>query len=609
MTRKWLESVLPTCAIGLGLAVAVGSSGCRRSTAPASAEYHDPNPLPDEPMPVRAANVGRYGGRFVIGETAPPKTFNDMMVNEQSSTDITARLFTALADFDNITQQDIPMLAKSWDISTDRLTWTFHLRKGAKFSDGHPLTADDVVFNFQLAYDPVLHPGVQDLLKVGGKPFQVSAPDPYTFVVKTPAPLANVVDVVGTVHIMPKHILEPAFKDGSFASAYGVNTPPEKLVTSGPFKLKQFVPGEKTVLDRNPYWFGVDKERHRLPYLDEVVFVIVPDLDAADLKFRSGELHGLDDVKPENYRWYQDHQQEGNFTLYDLGPDLNTNFMWFNLNKVQTPAPGKKVGQPYVDPVKYAWFSNPVFRRAVSKAIDRDAMIPSVFFGQGYKNWALATPGNKMWYSADLFHDDYDPEAAKTMLAGLGWKDRDGDGVIEDAQGHPVSFAIKTNSSNTTRIAMGNFVKDDLARIGIKATFVPIDFNTLVVNSRDDFQYDAILMGLQSGIPPDPAMMQNVWRSSGITHQWFPRQLTPATPEEARIDTLMDTIVTSQDLGARQQAYKEVETIANQQGWFVWLPIRRQKVPISNRFGNLEPSVLQHRILWNIDRVYVKAAR
>ena len=103
-------------------------------------------------------------------------------------------------------------------------------------------------------------------------------------------------------------------------------------------------------------------------------------------------------------------------------------------------------------------------------------------------------------------------------------------------------------------------------------------------------------------------MMQNVWRSSGMTHEWFINQTRPDTPEEARIDQLMDVIVTNLDLGARKAAYKEVETISNEQGWMVWLPIRRQKVPISNRFGNLQPSILPHRILWNVDRIYVKAS-
>jgi peptide/nickel transport system substrate-binding protein len=584
---------------------AIAAAGCNRRAAPA-AEYKDAVPLPAEPLVYNVPTIGRYGGRFVFGETSNPKTFNALMANEQSSTDITGRLFFALVDFDNISQKTSAGLAKSWDTASDGLTWTFHLRKDARFSDGHPITSEDVLFDFRIVYDEVLHPSVQDLLKLNGTPFDISAPDPFTVVVKTPSPIATLLNAVGSVPIMPKHVLEAPFKDGTFASAYNVSTPPDKIVTSGPWRVTQYVPGEKTVLGRNPYWFGVDQEGHRLPYLNELVFVTVPDQDALDLKFRSGELHGLDNAKPENYRWYQDHQQEGNFTLYDIGPDINTNFFWFNLNKVQKPTPGRRPGDPFVDAVKYAWFKNPVFRRAVSMAIDRDAMIPSIFFGQGYKNFSLATDANKVWHNPDLVHDDYDIEGSKKLFASLGWKDTNGDGVLEDGQGHPISFTMKTNSDNVLRIGMANFIKDDLAKVGIKLTLVPVDFNTLIVNLRNDFDYDAILLGLQSGVPPDPSQMQNVWRSRGLTHEWFINQQKPDTPEEARIDRLMDVIVTNLDPAERKKAYKEVETIANQQAWMIWLPIRRQKLPISNRFGNLQPSVLPHRILWNIDRVFVK---
>ena len=599
----------PTGARGLLIltiaASAVTSEGCRRRAADA-VEYSDPHPLPAEPAVTSAPSLGRYGGRFVIGQITNPRSFNAMMVNEQSSSDVTERAFVTLAEYDNIAQTIVPSLAKSWDLAPDGLTWTFHLRKGAAFSDGHPITAEDVLFSFQIAYDETLHPSVQDLLKIDGKPFEVTAPDSLTVVIKTPASDAALLDQVGSVPIMPKHVLEGAFKDGTFASAYNVSTPPDKIVTSGPWRIQQYVPGEKTVLSRNPYWFGVDKQNRRLPYLDEIVFLIVPDLDAADLKFRAGELHGLDDVKPENYRWYQDNQQKGNFTLHNLGPDMSTNHLWFNLNKVQKPTPGKKMGEPFVDPVKYSWFSNPVFRRAVSMAIDRDAMIPSVFFGEGLKNWAIATPSNKLWHSPDLIKFDYNPEEAKRLLAGLGFKDRNGDGVIEDARGNPVRFTLKTNSNNTTRIAMTNFVKEDLAKIGIQAIPGPVDFNTLITNLRADFQYEAILLGVQSGVPPDPSMMSNLWRSSGQLHQWFLTQRKPDTPEEARIDKLMDVIVGAQDLAERQKAYKEIETIANEQSWMIWLPIRVQKLPISNRFGNIQPSVLRHRVLWNSYTIYVK---
>jgi peptide/nickel transport system substrate-binding protein len=261
-----------------------------------------------------------------------------------------------------------------------------------------------------------------------------------------------------------------------------------------------------------------------------------------------------------------------------------------------------------VGAVKYAWFSNPVFRRAVSMAIDRDAMIPSIYFGFGVKNWSTVTPGNKVWYSPDVVKWDYNVEEAKRLLASLGLRDGNGDGVLEDAKGNPVSFTLKTNSDNLMRVALGNFVRDDLAKVGIRLTLTPIDFNTLITNIRDDFQYDAILLGLQSGVPPDPALGQNVYRSSGRTHQWNPSQPKPETPQEARIDALMDIIVGNPSLEARKTAWREVENTINDQSWLIWLPTRIARLPLSNRFGNTKPSVIPHRLLWNIDQVYVKAS-
>jgi peptide/nickel transport system substrate-binding protein len=229
-----------------------------------------------------------------------------------------------------------------------------------------------------------------------------------------------------------------------------------------------------------------------------------------------------------------------------------------------------------------------------------------VFFGNGEKSWALAGRGNKEWHTPDLYRDDYNPDQAKKLLAGLGWKDGNGDGVIEDAKGNPVSFTLSTNASNLLRVSMMNFIRDDLAKIGIRVLPTPVDFNTLITSSRSDFRYDAILLGLQSGVPPTPANSQNVLRSTGETHFWFPRQQKPSTKEEARMDELLDVILSSRDTATQKSAYREVETLMNQQNWFIWLPILKVKVPISNRFGNLQPSIMAHRILWNIERVYVK---
>jgi peptide/nickel transport system substrate-binding protein len=557
-------------------------------------------------MTYAASEIGTHGGRFVIGETSSPKTFNAMLANESSSTDVTQLLFCTLADFDNGDQRVTPYLAKSWDVTPDGKTWTWHMRRGAAFSDGHPITSEDVLFSFEVAYDDSIHPSVQDLLMVQGKKIEVSAPDSYTVVTKIAAPYALMVNAVGALRIMPKHVLGASFRHGAYATTYNTSTAPESLVTSGPWKLKQFVPNEKTVLTPNPYWFGVDAKGQRLPYLDELVFLIAPDQNAVALKFQAGELDGLDNVRPEDYQGYSDRQQKENFTLYDLGPALNTNQFWFNLNRVRRPTKGKKVGEPYVDPVKFAWFNNPVFRRAVSMAIDRDAIIKSVLFGEAVKNWSTSTPANKAWYWPELPRYDYAPDSAKKLLAGLGWKDRNHDGYLEDSHGNTISFTIKTNGDNVLRMQMCNFIKDDLAKVGIKCASTGVDFNTLITNLRSDFQYEAIVLGLQSGVPPDPGMGQNVWRSTGLTHYWDVLQPKPDTQAEAQIDQLMTANVSTTDTAERKRTWNEIQRIVNQECFLVWLPTQNIKVPVRNRFGNVHPVVIPNRLLWNIDRVFVK---
>ena len=378
----------------------------------------------------------------------------------------------------------MPLLAKSWDASADGRTWTFHLRRGVKFSDGHPLTAEDVVFSFDAMSDERVNAPMRSRLATKGTAWKVTALDAYTVAIATTEPSAIVPGTVSHVYIIPKHVLEPALRDGTLTTAYALGTPPEKLVTSGPWQVKSFTARDRTVLVRNPYWFGVDTAGHRLPYLDELVIVDTPDQHAAHLKFEAGEVDAVPLALPENFGWYETHQRDGQFTLHEVGPSPAIQFFWFNLNRVRHPAPGKPVGAPQVDPRKFAWFNNVVFRRAVSMAIDRDAMITSVFYGDAVKNWSSTTPGNKLWHTPDLVHDDYNPAEAKRLLAGLGWRDRNGDGTLEDGAGQPVAFSLKTNSNNLLRVAMANFIRDDLAKVGIRVTLATIDFNTLVDQHR-----------------------------------------------------------------------------------------------------------------------------
>ncbi|MBI1798681.1 MAG: ABC transporter substrate-binding protein [Candidatus Eisenbacteria bacterium] len=562
--------------------------------------------LPPDTMCFDAPEIGRYGGRFVIAGTSDPRTFNALIANDQPSTDITRLLFVGLTEFDNLTQQTTPQLARRWERSPDGRTWTFHLRRGARFSDGHAITSDDVLFSFAVVYDDSLHPSAQDLLKVNGKKFELSAPDSYTVVFRIAAPMALFETLVGDVRIMPRHRLEADWKRGVFEAAYSVATPPQRLVTSGAWRLSRHVPGERTVLVPNPWWFGVDRAGQRLPYLDEVVFEVVPDQNTAALKFQAGDVDGLDNVKPEDYGLYQREAKTGGFTLYDIGPSLISNFVWFNLNRVRLPRPGRALGDPVVGRVRHAWFSDPLFRRAVSKAIDREAIIRSTLFGFGFKNWSTMTRGNREWFSPELTGDDYDVEGAKRLLAKIGMRDRDGDGTLEDATGHRVSFTLKTNGDAQVRVATDNLIRDDLARVGIEAIPVQVDIKTLITNIRSDFDYEAVTLGLGSAVPPDPAMAANFYRSSGTTHYWNVRQSAPETAAEREIDRRFEVLADTLDPGARHASWKRIEQIINQQCLLVWLPSQMIRLPVRDGFGNLHPVALPHRLLWNIDRVFVK---
>lgn len=607
MTFRSLRAAAPLFVSLTALAALL--AGCAGRTGQASATRTDEHPRPADAMLPRMSETGTYGGRFIIAQTSAPKTFNAIMANETSSTDVTNLMFITLADYDNATQGDIASLAKSWDVSEDGLTYTWHLRRGAAFSDGHPITSADVLFSFEVAYDEALHPSIQDLLIVGGEKLEVSAPDSFTVVTRAATPYALMVPAIGSLRIMPKHELEAALRSGDFASQYAVSLPPAEIVTSGPFRVKEFAAGEKVVLEPNPFWYGFDADGQRLPYLDELVFLTVPDQNTAALKFQAGELDGLDNVKPEDYAAYEEGQERGNYTLYDLGPSLSTNFFWFNLNRVREPRAGKRVGDPQVDPAKYAWFSQPDFRRAVSMAIDREGIIRGPFYGDAVKNWSVLTESSKQWHTEGLGRWDFDPEAAKRLLDDLQMIDRDGDGIREDAQGNPIEFTIKTNGDNVTRVAMCNFAREDLAKVGIRLTLTPVDFNTLITNLRQDFQYEAILLGLGSAVPSDPGMGQNVFRSSGLTHYWNIKQPAPETEAEAKIDELMDRNVSSSDLDVRRRTWHEIDRIIEEQCWIVWMPTAIIKIPVSNRFGNLEPTIIPHRILWNVDRVFLKGAQ
>jgi peptide/nickel transport system substrate-binding protein len=591
----------------IGVLALLATSGCGIRGAD---HWTDRVPLPPDTLTEPMAETGVHGGRFVAGVTSGPKTFNPLLANDSASNELLSGMFIGLTDIDYATQEDVPALAKSWEFSADGLRGTFHLRRGACFSDGHPITSDDVVFSYAAAMDTALHSNLRDalVLTVGGqdRAYTIAATDSYTVVATAPGPDALMLSHLSSVRIVPKHVLERAWKAGTLESAWGTDTPPESLVTSGPWRLASNAENQQCVLERNPYWFGVDARGRRLPYLDQLVYRVARDQDAAAQMFHAGELDGLDNVKAEDYARYRDEQKSKGFTLHDIGPSFSTYFFWFNLNRARKAGGGLKPGDPMVEPWRFAWFGNRDFRRAVSMAVDRDAIIRGPLFGYGEKNWALFTSGNARWYDSTLTAPDLDVEGAKRILDGLGLVDRNGDGVREDAAGHPVSFTLLYNTDNRIRAAMATLLQDDLARVGIRAVPTGLDFPTLVTRVRNEKRYEACLLGASSPVPADPAMGANLFKSSGMTHYWDIGQPEgrPDTPAEARMDSLFQVNVESLDLAKRKAAYVELARILNDESFVIWLPVPHLMVPVRSVFGNVHPSPMRPIILWNSDRIF-----
>jgi peptide/nickel transport system substrate-binding protein len=578
-------------------------SGCgkRVETPPekSAASY----PLPDPPL-VATCNPGIPGGRLVIAEPGDPKTFNPITAMESSSIDINRFMFAGLLGFDSVSQEIEPGLADQWTNSPDGKTWTFHLRKNLRWSDGAPLTADDVVFTFNdVIYNPKIDNPYRDTLQIDGKPFTVTKVDDQTIQVVTPDTFAPFLELFGAgISIVPKHVLAKSIADGTFASAYGINWKPEDLVGNGPFIIKGYRTAQSILMARNPYFFEVDSHGQRLPYLDNIVFTIVPDRNAISLRFLSGECDVHDLIYANEFDQFTAAAAGGKFKLYEPGVGLETDFFWFNEN-TNVDA---KTGRPLVDPVKLKWFRNVKFRQACAYALDREALIKSVFSGRAIPNYGFVTPASKKWSDPDIPQYPYNPAKALALLKEIGIEKRGNDDFLTDADGNKIEFVFNTNIENNSRMKAAVLIQADLQKLGFKVILQPIEFNTLVHKIDDTFNYDCILMGFFAG-STDPSISADVIRSSGREHQWFPNEKSPSTGWEARLDYLMDAQNRTLDFAERKRDYDEVQRILGEEQPMIFTVTPYYYGAARSDLANIRPTALSYyRVSWNAEELYFK---
>jgi peptide/nickel transport system substrate-binding protein len=577
-------------------------SGCGKKSEMASSGNPAANyPLPEPPLVADCA-PGILGGRLVVATFGDPKTFNPITANEQSSDEIIRHLFASLLGYDPIKQEVEPGLAESWTNAPDGRTWTFKLRKNLHWSDGEPLTADDVIFTWDVIYNPDIDNVTRDLFIVDGKKFTVTKIDDLTIQVVTPDIYAPFLENFGAgVPIVPKHILAKTVADKTFKSAYGVNSKSADVVGSGPFRIKEYKQAQYILLERNPYFFEVDSNGQRMPYFDNIIYTVVPDMNAMSLRFLSGESDADDFIYPDEYDHFKTEAAKGKFNLLEPGIGLEAGFFWFNQN-----TNADKTGKPYVDVKKLKWFRDQKFRQACSYAIDRDSIIKSIYSGRAMPNYGFVTPGNKKWFNPSTPQYPHDVAKALALLKEIGIEKRNGDDFATDADGNKIEFVLNINTGNGAREKTALLIQSDLKQLGFSVILQPIEFNTLVGKIDDTYDYDCILMGIGGG-GTDPSSSMNVLKSSGFTHQWFPRQKTPSTDWEARLDFLMDAQMKTLDFAERKKDFDEVQQILGEQMPMIFTVTPYFYAAARADIGNLRPTPLSsYRATWNVEELYFK---
>ena len=425
-------------------------------------------------------------------------------------------------------------------------------------------------------------------MKVQGKPLQLVAADPRTIVVTLPAPFAPGLALLDNVPIYPKHQLQAALDAHTFGAAWGPQTPPGTMAGLGPFVLAEYVRGQRMSFTRNPHYWQKDASGVTLPYLDRLVVEFVAAQDAEIMRLEAGtaDLMTQADIRPEDLAAMRRLRDQGALQLADVGLGADPNMLWFNLT------PGSKVekAKPYLLRAE--------FRQAIAHAVDRDAIVNTLYLGAAVPIYGPVTPGNRTWYSDSAPKYPHDPARAKALLAGLGLADRNGDGMLDDASGKPVEFSIITQAGNI-RERVATMLQEQLRQAGIKVDIVGLDPNSLFGRFAHG-DYESIYFGTQASAY-DPAMNLDFWLSGGSAHLW---NTDAPAPWEKTIDDLMQRQGAAATLAERQRLFAEVQKVFGENLPAIYFVAPKVSVAMSRHVGGAVPVTLNPQILWNPATLY-----
>ena len=547
---RWFSAPAALVPARLLLAALLSAVACGRAPDPAPPEQ------PAGPL---------TGGTAIVAEASDITSLNPLLdagksFNEDIFDALYLQLFEEQSGFAEGTPAFAPELATSWQWSEDRRTLSIELRPDVVWSDGVPLTAEDVVWTWRMQTDDRIawsYAGLKESI------LEIKAVDTGRLLVRFDSPSPTRLAELNQGHILPRHRWRELPAESWRSSGEWFR---DNLVVSGPFRLADWQPDQQIVLERNPAYY-----RAGFPRLDRVVFRIIPEPSNRLTQLLAGAVDFVAAVPPAAAR------------QIEADPDTRLVSFWarqFNFVEWNLARP---------------MFAEAAARRALTQAVDRPRIVDTLWFG--HAKVASSPIISSVWgHRADPGPWPYDPVRAAEELAALGWRDEDGDGVL-DRRGQRFEFELLTNSGGRVRSDAMVMIQEDLRRIGVAARPRQLELNT-TVDKMKQHDFDAVLFGF------------NIDTSLDLTYGFHSKSIADgynfggyANPE---VDRLIDAARVEGDPAQREWLLREIQGILHDEQplTFLWEP--QQLNGVSLRLRGVQPNPLSP--LFNLEEWWLAAA-
>lgn len=484
------------------------------------------------------------GDRMISATIGDASNLIPMIAGDASSHNIADQLYLSLLKYDanlNLVGQ----LAASWQVSPDNLSITFHLRKGLKWSDGHPFSSADCLFTLHLIQDKhTQSPYKSDYARV----IRAEAPDPLSFVVHYGQPYSPALTSWGQLAILPKHV---------FAGEDIMHTPLSRhpKATIGPYLLQQWIPQQSITMRRNPDYFD------GTVWIDKQVTRVIPDSATQFLELSAGHIDQMA-LTPIQYQ-----------RLFPNNAKLRANYQRYRYLSFGYTYLGFNLKRPL--------FADRRVRQAIDYAIDRKELVDGVLMGLGK---VIATPykPGTYWVNRNITPRPFDTAKAKRLLAQAGWRDSDGDGVL-DRNGKPFAFTILTNNGNRQRADAATIIQQRLKSVGIKVKVQLVEWSAFIENFINRRKFDAVILGWSLSPEPD---QYSLWHSS----QTGERQFNFLSYHNDRVDHDLVAATHTFDRAQRKKFYDQVQQELFNDVPVVYLFAPESTPAIQRRFSGIKPA-------------------